>query len=649
MLKSIAFIVFVAFFLSLSFVSAQNLPETIHSRFGGIVSSDLTEFTFRFSVMVDKTPEIMSTATFQNREVVARATKSNIINTIKTEYYLIRNETYMVHDIVDYEKRETIREYRIIDSRNNTRESVPSNCVIISNEQLSCYTEIPIYKDVEKTRTVYELFDMNKGLEPDIWYDFEVRVHKQASIGDFAIDIVPTIAGYDLPYAWWNSSFTDCRNITFNRDMIASDINNFQSLIYLNNAGGGFSAAESDYSDIRFIDGACNMGGGELFYELENYTAQNATFFVLVNLTKSANKIISVYYGSENASSKSNPDAVWGGYSLVIHGNQTSTGAFFDSSPNHNRAETKNMESGDMGRVGMIDGAFNMDGTDEFINVSDSTNLNFGDNTSFSYSIWAYPRGNAGNTLIIKQKDAAPNEGYYMRFDATTNYARCGVDSTPFIDIVDSINHMNSWTYIVCDVNRSNNNFSLYVNGVYIASDSLATIATVNNTNSLHIGIGRDAVTYPMIGFIDETRIFRGSHSLTFINATYQNVKYPYLFSILGPPETEPIPVPPTPPINISYVWDLGQELPVMTQYCAADGYSLVTVRGRYAYSATGDLYFVNQTDTQTCQYGCADSTLISLGYAGCRESTLTYALIFIFVVIGVVLFVRLVVTGGGT
>jgi hypothetical protein len=644
MLKSIAFSVFVAFMLSLSFVSAQQTPA-IHHRFGGIVTSDLTEFYFRFSVMVDKSPQILTTVQFANKIAVSSA-KSSTISSIQTEYYMLRNETYTASEIVDYEYRETIREYITIDEKNGTKEAIPDGCVALSERELSCFLTTPIYKDVTKTRAVYELFDVRNGLTPDIWYDFLVKTTKRAETGRTAIDVIPSVMGYDLPYAWWNSSFSGCRNITFNSYQIGANLTDFPAIVVLDNSAGAFAAAQADWDDVRFIDGACNMPGGELYFELENFTTKNATFFVQVNLTTPQNKKISVYYGSLNASTKSNPDAVWAGYSLVIHGNQTATGTTPDSSPNHAKATTMNMESSDVGRAGRIDGALNMDGFDEFVNVSDSTSLNFGDTMDFSWEAWAYPRGIAGNTIIIKQKDATHNEGYYMRFDATTNYARCGIDSTPFVDTADAVYHTNSWTYIVCAAKRDGN-MSMFVNGVLIANSSITGVATVNNTNSLYIGIGRDVSTYPHIGLLDEVRIYKGTKSPAWINATYINGLNPMAFFVLGEPENESFPVVFIPP-NVTYTWDLGTELPVISKYCSSDGFSLVTNRGRYAYTASGEPFSINQTDIQTCQYGCADAILTNFGYPGCKESNLLYAIIFIVVTIGVVILVRFISGRGG-
>ena len=658
---TLALSVFVAFLLSLSFVSAQTTPETIHTKFGGIVSSDLTEFVFRFSVMVDKTPEIMTTASFQNREVVAKSAKSNILETIKTEYYVIRNETYTTPEIVDYEKTETIREYLTIDEKNNTKEAVPSNCIILSDRELSCYTEMPIYKDVEKTRVVYELFDMANGLEPGVWYDFEVRTHKQASVGDFAIDIIPTVSGYDLPYAWYNTSWSTCRNITYNSYMVGGNLVNFPSVVILDNSTGAFAKARSDYGDIRFVDGGCNQAGGELFYELENYTAKNTTFHVSVNLTNTANKLISVYYGNSAAATKSNPDKVWINYALVIHNNQSATGKITDSSPNHIYAETKNMATSDLQRGGLIDGAVNMAyASNMYINVSDSGYLNFGTTTDFTYSAFIYPKYiNAnGISIINKQRVPSHNEGYYSQIVYPTGYARCGLDVLTTVEVSDTSNHSYQWAYVVCvayrSIGSSQEKLSMYVNGVYVANASIVSLGDLNNNNPLFLGEGRSSVDNPMDGLFDEARIRNGIESPEWINATYLSFIKPSAFYTFGAEDNETFPSVPnatanvTAPANITYVWDLGAELPVITQYCAADGYSFVTVRGRYSYSATGELYFVNQTDIQTCQYGCADSVLNNLGYAGCKESTLTYALIFIFVVIGVVLIVRFISGGGG-
>jgi hypothetical protein len=624
--------------LSHGIVSAQT--ETVLHKFGGVITSDLTDFTFRFSVMVPKTPSLTTAASFANKAVVSRA-KSDVVSSLNTEYYTLKNETYTTIDVIGYDRKQVIVPYTPQKYENDTKEVFPDGCFAIDDRNLECTENIPIYRDALKVRSVWEKFDMNKGLEPDVWYTFEVRSKKKANTGANMIDIIPSVMGYDLPYAWWNTSWTECRNITFNPYKITANLTNFEAVVVLDNSAGAFSAAKSDYSDVRFIDGACNMAGDELFFELEKYSAINATYHIKVNLTTPTAKKISVYYGNSVTNvSKSNPNAVWNGYSLVLHLNQTGIGSVFDSSPYHSLATTVNMEGGDVGRDGPIDGAFNMDGADEFVNVSDSTNLNFGDNMDFSWEAWAYPRGISGNTIIIKQKDASHNEGYYMRFDSATNYVRCGIDSTPFVEIADAVYHTNTWTYIVCAAKRDGN-MTLFVNGNFIANSSITGIAAVNNTNSLFIGIGRDVLTYPMIGLIDEIKIYKGIKSPAWINATYINVMSPSAFYTLGPSETEYVPPIPPPNVtvsNISYTWDLGIELPIMQQYCSADGDSLITLRGRYAYSAIGELFFVNQTEVFTCPYGCSDNSLLTLGQtSACRESNFTIGLITIVAVLLIV------------
>jgi hypothetical protein len=191
-----------------------------------------------------------------------------------------------------------------------------------------------------------------------------------------------------------------------------------------------------------------------------------------------------------------------------------------------------------------------------------------------------------------------------------------------------------------------------------------------NGTNGININAsyyidstGEDSIyIYPSAycgaGFATEcTRSFfkPSNFILGFTNGTNASESYlswynPLTFNLsgsMGQPGVIPIPTPNI-SANITYTWDVGSDLPVITQYCAADGVSLVTTRGRNAYTATGEPFSINQTDVQTCQYGCADSIITNLGYPGCKESNLMYALIFIVVTIGVVILVRFVSGRGG-
>lgn len=89
-------------------------------------------------------------------------------------------------------------------------------------------TDSPYQTMEEKTR--YEWRDFNplgKTIKADRWYYIELWGKKELSMGDNNIDAVPTIGNYELPFAWWNSSYgyrypINCNASTLNQPVVVN-------------------------------------------------------------------------------------------------------------------------------------------------------------------------------------------------------------------------------------------------------------------------------------------------------------------------------------------------------------------------------------------------------------------------------------------
>jgi len=111
--------------------------------------------------------------------------------------------------------------------------------------------------------------------------------------------------------AWWNDSWQYRRNITIDNSGNSNDLTNYQILVVLNSSNFDFSKANSDGSDIRFIDSDDTT---KLNYWIEewNSTAQEAKIWVKVpSIPGSSTKTIYMYYGNSNAESESNFTSVF--------------------------------------------------------------------------------------------------------------------------------------------------------------------------------------------------------------------------------------------------------------------------------------------------------------------------------------------------
>jgi len=666
MLKSLALSVFVAFLLSLSAVSAQT--PVIHHRFGGVITSDLTEFSFRFSVMVEKSPLIVTTAQFSNKIIVFSA-KSSTISSIQTEYYLIKNETYIASELTGYDRKQITVPYTPQKYENDTKEVFPDGCFALDDSNLECTVNIPIYMDIQKVRTIYERFDINNGLEPDIWHDFLVKTTKRAETGATAIDIIPSIMGYDLPYAWWNTSWEKVLNITIS-NITNPYVPDYQIPYSISlNASKMYQEGDirADGYDIRLI----NPSGIEI-------PITNSTPILGSNLTNTTflftatNGVYQLYY--KNLAAKKSK------VSGLIVTNGSTFAADCEYAVNTSMTTywpCRGAGSIDRGAIRKI-----INNTDPTVNIVGPTgffNPHLLGGVTFSDNLWAYQvlinESAVFQVMITTTETGITAKEIFTFFyntpfiivNLTYNGTPASNDDFNTVTAADLFGHAQTaedsamWL-IIPYANASNGQHNSTFSYIYRASTGQTVVfATPKHpigswtyTYFIDNGGGTEDLVYDINGYIPKSievyTGFLGRNTTNAYNVAKQlNWSFSYYFS--GMDVIPGIPTIPNVSIvsNITYTWDLGAELPVITQYCAADGYSFVTVRGRYTYSATGELFSINQTDIQTCQYGCADSVLNNLGYAGCKESSLTYALIFIFVVIGVVLFVKFTVGGGGS
>jgi len=109
--------------------------------------------------------------------------------------------------------------------------------------------------------------------------------------------------------AWWNDSWTYRKPITIDNTGNSNDLTNYQVLIVLNSTNFDFSKANSDGSDIRFIDSDDTT---KLNYWIEEWDSTNQEAKIWVNVTSipaSSTKTIYMYYGNSDATSESNPEA----------------------------------------------------------------------------------------------------------------------------------------------------------------------------------------------------------------------------------------------------------------------------------------------------------------------------------------------------
>jgi len=476
--------------------------------------------------------------------------------------------------------------------------------------------------------------------------------------------------------AWYNNTWQKCTNITLTENTGVKRVN---YPIEINVSGLTFAAT----TELRVTDAPCNMNGTEIPRDILDAGTGWAKILFLANVSKSNTTIYGLYHDAFGVSAPAYTTdlSMTNGTSLFMNNSVMSIRI------NDTYAVIKDLYYAGSNWVGQgtTRGLFSVANFTEPYIVFGYSSAVITNDCELGFS------GNVKKVITCRHFQNSTFRLNYT-FYAYSPYFSVYVD-TPGLNYSGYINSLKpegsigasvtydtgtqdipySWTLVtpiyekwttVWKTSTPNRYFMYFWNG---------TNSRFNNgTNGININAsyyidstGEDSIyIYPSAycgaGFATEcTRSFfkPSNFILGFTNGT--NASESYLgwynplnisFGVAGfsPSYITPNITTPNITTNISYSWDLGAELPVITQYCAADGVSLVTTRGRYAYTASGEAFSINQNDIQTCQYGCADSILTNLGYPGCKESNLMYALIFIVVTIGVVILVGFVSGRGG-
>jgi len=171
-------------------------------------------------------------------------------------------------------------------------------------------------------------------------------------------------------------------------------------------------------------------------------------------------------------------------------------------------------EGATRGVTGIIDNAFDFDGTNDLVNISDDASLD--PTAEISISLWANLTFDADNPLIFKGTDS--NEKYliYLSNLGRINfYAKYSVSGR--VRVFADVATENEWNNII--VTYTDGNASLYRNGILAASSAYSgTLSGVDTTN---LFLGYSSSGY-VNGKIDEVRIWNRTLSSAEARQVYE-------------------------------------------------------------------------------------------------------------------------------
>jgi len=212
---------------------------------------------------------------------------------------------------------------------------------------------------------------------------------------------------------------------------------------------------------------------------------------------------------------------------LMIHGNVGTGTSFKDSSPskhvitnyssNMTHSNTQSKFPG-----GAIYGA---NASDNYLQVADSTDFDFGTSTDFTVDYWMYHSGTITSWDCMFEIGNINNNGV-GNFLNTDGRIRTHV-TTAVYDSAGGVITENTWYHIA--VVRSGAIWTTYVNGVSVATTTRGSDTIGQYTEAFHIHNGVHTTGYGWNGYIDEFRVTKGTALWThpFTPPTRRNLSAP--------------------------------------------------------------------------------------------------------------------------
>ena len=331
---------------------------------------------------------------------------------------------------------------------------------------------------------------------------------------------------------WWDSNWKYRKEITINHDKIPSDLTNFPVLINIVDDDLA-TKAQSDGDDIVFVDSDSN----QLNHEIEKYIDTNGTLISWINVTSLSNSVdtsIYMYYGNPDSGNQEQVSGVWAAdFEAVWHLAETSggTNAWTDSTGNGYDGTDVDMNESENGTdfdaTGMIDGAVELDGSNDNINTS-----LYPSNVSRTVEFWAKFDTLTGDSTVGCHDLA--NHRFYAGLRASNAFF--GVGDTASADVPVNAT-IETWYYICVAVNGST--ASYFLNGEKITSFSYSQSG--DSTVSFTLGYTHGNQHGYINGILDEVRVSYTDRSEGWISTCFNNQNDSDSFYQLGMEEEEVI------------------------------------------------------------------------------------------------------------
>ncbi|MHA2040754.1 MAG: LamG-like jellyroll fold domain-containing protein [Candidatus Thorarchaeota archaeon] len=343
------------------------------------------------------------------------------------------------------------------------------------------------------------------------------------------------------------SVFDYKKDIVIDQSKVNSSLTDFPVLIDIYDADLK-TDVQADGDDIVFVyDGTAVPYEIEFFDQSHNSTHAHLVAWVRVDLSSSADTVVSMYYGNPYLISQENPEDVWtNSYAGVWHLEETSggSGAIIDSTANNNDGTDYNSPT--FAQTGKISKTIAFDGTNQYIEIPNSATLEDITEGDYTYECWFYadqvppgtaPSDNDKRYAAMIKKD--PHGGTYYDNDMTFSFEHWLSGPTQTIAQTVATYDPQNWYHLVGVVSKTSGFTKIYVNGVLEDTDTWTPGSTAHDyiTDTLKFAIaspGAAIYRWCLDGKVDEMRVSNTDRSADWIAAEYANQHDPSSFYSVG-------------------------------------------------------------------------------------------------------------------
>ncbi len=362
--------------------------------------------------------------------------------------------------------------------------------------------------------------------------------HHFPQVGNHTIDTNTNFPPQSVSSSnWFDRNFKRRVLITINANQVPSTQTDFPFLFNSTLTDLTIDHVQSGGEDIRF---ASEDGQTEFDVEIEKMDIGTTTLQAWTKVPSITNGTqFYMYYNNPNASFPplANIQAVWtSDYKAVYHLNQTdvvSADSTKDSTVNQNDGSPLNSPTQ---LQGQIDGSLNFNGTNEFVLVPDSSELDPGTG-SWSVSAWVNPDNLIRMDMVGKQ-NLVDFKGWTFRLSQTTGSGRISLllrdGGTLFVESDGlTVISTGSYCHVVATYDGSKNpiGLNLFIDGIKQGKNTIVNdlTAPIFTATELNIGDQGGATASNLIwdGKIDEVHISNIEKTPDFIKTEFNNQNDP--------------------------------------------------------------------------------------------------------------------------